>query len=109
MAQTKRDIVVIGASAGGVQALQRLAGALPADFPAAIFIVVHIWPETKSMLSEILTRAGPLPAVEAIDGAPVRHGTITVARADFHLLLEKDRVLVVHGPRENRTRPAINP
>ena len=109
MAQSNRDISVIGASAGGVQALQRLVTALPADLPAAIFVVLHVWPGTRSQLPAILERAGRLPASEAQDGAPIRRGTITVAPSDLHLLLERDRVKVVRGPRENRTRPAINP
>jgi two-component system, chemotaxis family, protein-glutamate methylesterase/glutaminase len=109
MAQTTRDIVVIGASAGGVQALQRLMSALPGDFPAAIFVVVHVWPSSTSFLASILGRAGPLPVAEARDGDLVQPGKILVAPPDLHLLLEKDRVAVVRGPRENRTRPAINP
>ena len=109
MAQHFRDIVCIGASAGGVQALQRLVSALPMDFPAAVFIVMHIWPESKSFLPEILGRAGPLRVHQARDRAPVERGNIYVAPPDFHLLLEPERMLVVHGPRENRTRPAINP
>jgi two-component system chemotaxis response regulator CheB len=109
MAQHTRDIVVIGASAGGVQALQRLVSALPVNFPAAIFVVVHTWPEPRSFLSAILGRAGPLPVEEARNGAPIRRATITVAPPDLHLLLESDHLSVVRGPRENRTRPAINP
>jgi two-component system, chemotaxis family, protein-glutamate methylesterase/glutaminase len=109
MAQHNRDIIVIGASAGGVQALQRIVVGLPADLPAAIFIVLHVWPGTKSYLPAILERAGRLPVAEAQDGDPIKPGTITVAPSDLHLMLEKDRVVVVRGPRENRTRPAINP
>src|SRR5207244_2946015 len=99
----------IGASAGGVQALQRLVSALPMDFPAATFVVVHLMPESESFLPAILTRAGQLPVEQARDQAPIHPATIYVAPPDLHLLLEKDRMLVVHGPRENRTRPAINP
>jgi two-component system, chemotaxis family, protein-glutamate methylesterase/glutaminase len=109
MSQHHRDIVVIGASAGGVQALQRLVSALPKDFPAAIFVVLHTWPGSESFLHSILGRAGQLPAYEAVHGAHITSGTIVVAQADMHLMLEKDRVEVVRGPRENRTRPSVNP
>ena len=109
MTSTHRDIVVIGASAGGVQALQRLVGALPHDFPAAVFVVLHIWPGSQSMLPAILSRAGPLKVVEAVDGAAIVPGTIVAAPSDMHLVMEKDRIVVVRGPRENRARPAINP
>ena len=104
-----RDIVVVGASAGGVQALQRLVGTLPPDFPAAVFVVLHIWPGSQSFLPEILSRAGHLKVVEATDGAPITPGTIVAAPNDMHLMLEGDRIVVVRGPRENRARPAINP
>jgi two-component system chemotaxis response regulator CheB len=109
MAHHHRDIVVVGASAGGVQALQRLVSALPADFPAAICVVLHIWPSADSHLPAILSRAGSLPAAEAVDGEPVTPAKIFIAPSDMHLMLERDRVVVVRGPRENRTRPAINP
>jgi two-component system chemotaxis response regulator CheB len=109
MAHQNRDIVVIGASAGGVQALQRLTSKLPGDFPAAVFVVLHLWPGSPSYLAAILGRAGPLPVSEAVNGAPIRKGEIFVAPTDFHLLLEEGVINVVHGPRENRARPAINP
>ena len=102
-------MIVIGASARGVQALQRLVSALPSDLPAAVFVVLHIWPGTQSYLPAILGRAGPLPVKEAVDGAPIQPGVILTAPSDMHLMLEKDRVVVVRGPRENRARPAVNP
>ena len=74
MGYQNRDIIVVGASAGGVQALQRLAGGLPADLPASVFVVLHIWPGAPSHLSEILNRAGPLPAIEAENGMPIERG-----------------------------------
>jgi two-component system chemotaxis response regulator CheB len=102
-------IVVVGTSAGGVSALQRLARALPAHLPAAVFVVIHLSAESHSQLPELLTRAGPLPAAWAEDGMPIVPGRILVAPADCHLLLEPDRVTVVRGPKENRHRPAIDP
>lgn len=109
MSETTRNIVVIGASAGGVQALQALVEKLPPDFPATICVVLHIWPGGESYLAPILSRAGPLPASQPSDGDPVRTGQIYVAPRDCHLLLEEGKIAVVRGPRENRFRPAINP
>jgi two-component system chemotaxis response regulator CheB len=108
-AASGRDIVVIGTSAGGVDALQRLVSALTPDYRGAVFVVMHISPEAHSELPAILTRAGALPAVEATDRMPIQHGRIHVAPPDFHLLLERGSLRVVQGPRENRHRPAIDP
>jgi two-component system chemotaxis response regulator CheB len=109
MNQPHRDIVVVGASAGGVKALQRFVAALPADLPAAVFVVLHLWPASESFLSAILNRAGPMPVSEAVNGMPVEPGRIVVAPTDMHLMLEQGRTVVVRGPRENRARPAVNP
>jgi two-component system chemotaxis response regulator CheB len=103
------DIVVIGASAGGVPTLQRLVGALPEDLRAALFVVLHLSAEARSELPAILGRAGPLRAVAAADGMPIEHGRIHVAPPDHHLLVEPERIVVTRGPRENRHRPAIDP
>lgn len=103
------NIIVVGASAGGVEAVSRIAAGLPPDFPAAIFVVVHIPPQATSVLPQIVGRAGPLPASHAVDGEPIRPGHIYIAPPDFHLLLERDRMRVVRGPRENRHRPAVDP
>ena len=105
------NIIVIGASAGGIEALQVIARGLPCDLPAAVFVVVHMGAglNGNSLLPEILGRSGPLPATTAIDGERIRQSHIYVARPDFHLLLEPGRMRVVDGPRENLTRPAINP
>jgi two-component system chemotaxis response regulator CheB len=104
-----RDIVVIGASAGGIETLRRLVAALPETYSGAVLVVVHIGAESRSEIPAILSRAGPLSAVEAEDGMPVKHGRIHVAKPDFHLLVEPGRLLVVRGPPENRHRPAIDP
>ena len=108
----KQDIVVVGASAGGVEALQIFAASLPSDLSAAVFIVLHIGSggsEKRSHLPEILTRAGTLIAVHPRDGDPIEKGRIYVAPPDCHLLVAADRVTLSRGPKENRTRPAINP
>ena len=103
------DIIVIGASAGGVETLTKLVGALPSDLPATIFIVLHIPAQGPSLLPEILSRSGPLKAISPEDGEELRHGIIYVAPPDRHLLIECERVRVVHGPKENRHRPAVDP
>jgi two-component system, chemotaxis family, protein-glutamate methylesterase/glutaminase len=103
-----RDIVVVGASAGGVEALRTLVAGLPEDFPAALFVVLHV-PPTSSVLPAILTRAGKLPAEHAHDGDSIEPGRIYVAPPDYHLLLEADVVRLERGPRENGHRPAIDP
>jgi two-component system, chemotaxis family, protein-glutamate methylesterase/glutaminase len=100
------DIIVVGTSAGGVEALQILVGGLPCDLPAAIFIVLHVAPTGPSFLDEILTRAGPLPATQGVDGELITPGRIYVACPDHHLLLEPGHVRVTWGPKENRFRPA---
>ena len=104
-----RDVIVIGASAGGIETLQQLVKSLPAGFPASVFVTVH-FPETgSSVLPRILTRAGALAAVHATDGESIVHERIYVARPDFHLLPGPDGIRCVRGPRENGNRPAIDP
>lgn len=105
----RHDIIVIGASAGGVEALKALAAALPPDLQAAVFVVVHFPPYGTSVLPQILTRAGPLPALHPRDGEPIRNGVIYVAPPDHHLVLEPGHVRLAHGPRENGHRPAADP
>ena len=104
----KRDIIVIGASAGGVVALKELVAALPPDFQASIFIVLHLSPHSPSYLPDILTTAGPLMATHPKDGELIRPGHIYVASPDHHLLVEYDQVIVKKGPKENRFRPSID-
>lgn len=106
---TRRDIVAIGASAGGIDALKRLVAVLPTDYPGALFVVVHISPGADSILPAILARAGALPAVQAEDHMPIEHGRIHVAPPGLHLLLERGVMRVTTGPKENRHRPAIDP
>jgi two-component system chemotaxis response regulator CheB len=105
----RRDIVVIGASAGGVEALRDLVRALPADFPAAVFVVLHLAPTGPSVLPAILQRAGRLPAVHPESGERILPGRVYVAPPDRHMLLQEGRIVLTLGPRENRSRPAIDP
>lgn len=105
----RHDVVTIGASAGGVEALLTIARSLPANLPAAVFIVLHIPANSASVLPMLIDRACPLPAAHAVDGERIRAGRIYVAPPDHHLMLHGDIVRVVHGPRENRCRPAVDP
>jgi two-component system chemotaxis response regulator CheB len=89
--------------------LRQLVRGLKPDLPAAVFVVVHLEPNSTSHLPEILSRAGPLQAVHPRDGAPIVPGRIYVAPPDRHLLIANGRLRVVRGPRENRFRPAIDP
>src|SRR4051812_4753792 len=100
------DIIVIGGSAGALVSLRKILQDLPSHFPAAIFVVIHTSPHSPSVLPHLLTKAGPLRADAAVDGASISAGRIYVAPPDHHLLLEPGRVRVTRGPRENRFRPA---
>ncbi len=82
---------------------------LPKDLEAAVFIVWHISPHAPSLLPNILTRAGALPAQHAVDGEPIQHGRIYTAPPDYHLMLEATHLRLTHSPKENRFRPAIDP
>jgi two-component system chemotaxis response regulator CheB len=107
---TSRDIVVVGASAGGIDALSEIVKGLPSDLPAAIFVVVHIAPHSPAYLPEILSMRGALSAKNARDGQRFANSAIYVAPPDHHLLLQADRTMVVvRGPKENRARPAVDP
>jgi two-component system chemotaxis response regulator CheB len=105
----RHDIVVVGASAGGVEALRRLIGALPEDFQGAMFVVLHLPTNAHSMLPKILGRAGVLPVSHAVDGARPERGHIYVAPPDVHLLLKPDGMQLHRGPTENGHRPAVDP
>jgi two-component system, chemotaxis family, protein-glutamate methylesterase/glutaminase len=104
-----RDVVAIGTSAGGVEALRFLAREFPADFPAAVLVVIHLSPHFHSSLDAILTQDGPLPACFASDGMPLERGRIYIGPPDAHLLADGDRLSLGLGPRENNARPAIDP
>ena len=103
------DIVVIGTSSGGVEALTQLVGGLPPDFPGSVFIVLHVPARNPSSLPAILSRAGPLSASHATDREAIQPGQISIAPPDFHLLVHDGLVGVVKGPIEHYSRPAIDP
>jgi two-component system chemotaxis response regulator CheB len=103
------DIIVVGASAGGLEALRQVVHSLPPGLPAALFVVCHFPAGGTSALPEILSRAGPVLATHARNGEPFYPGHIYVAPPDFHLLLDPGRMRLTRGARENRYRPAIDP
>lgn len=109
MIAAPKRLVVIGASAGGIEALRTLVAALPVDFPAPVCVVLHMSPQSPGLVDEILTRVGGLKATNAANGDRLQPGRIYVAPPDFHLLVEPGRVRISKGPRENRFRPAIDP
>jgi two-component system, chemotaxis family, protein-glutamate methylesterase/glutaminase len=104
-----RDVVVVGTSAGGLGLLRQLVGALPAGFPASLFIVMHTSAEGPAILPEILAQRSALPVRFPQDGDPIEPGHVFVAPPDHHVLLDPGKIVVVRGPRENRFRPAIDP
>lgn len=104
-----KDIIVIGASAGGIEPIRTILGSLPREFPASIFVVVHTSPDSPGVLNIIFDAAGPLPAVMAQNGARIQPGHVYVAPPDHHLLIEPGKMRLTRGPKENRFRPAVDP
>lgn len=103
------EIIVIGASAGGVETLSKLIRELPAELPAAIFIVLHVSAKGRSFMAEILNRVGALKALPAKNGDVIEHGHIYVAPPNYHLLIKRGYIHLSQGPKENSHRPAIDP
>ena len=102
------DIIAIGASAGGLEVLLDLVHELPADLPASIFVVVHLRPNQTSILPELLSQRGPLPARHPLHDERIVPGQIYVAPPDNHLMLRQGSMEVVRGPKENGHRPAAD-
>ncbi|GAC1660363.1 MAG: hypothetical protein PVS3B3_30390 [Ktedonobacteraceae bacterium] len=108
MSKIAHNIIVIGASAGGVETLMMLVAGLPDGLRASLFIVMHIPATLPSALPRILSRSGPLPALHATEGMRIEQGKIYVAPPDHHLLLEQGSVHLGTGRRERRFRPAAD-
>lgn len=107
---TLNHLIALGASTGGLDAIRSVVSKLPANFPAAILIVVHISPESPNVMATVLGKAGPLPAATAENGSEIEPGHIYVAAADRHMLVHASgRIVLSYGPKENRFRPAIDP
>ncbi len=104
-----RDILAIGTSAGGFDALRFLAGKFPRDFPASVLVVIHLSNQFRSRLDAILTDAGPLPASFAADGEKLERSRLYIAPPGCHLLVQSERLQLGLGPRENNARPALDP
>jgi len=104
-------IIVVGASAGGLNALITLVQQLPKDFPAPLLVVQHISADASGdVLLNALNKSGKLTCLHAIDGALIQTGAIYLAPSDHHLLVGKDGQLrVTKSAQENRSRPGIDP
>lgn len=110
IAQRDADAVVIGGSAGGVQALQRLLGALPTAFAPAVLVVLHLPRHRPSLLAEVFAHDCALPVAEAVDKQPIEGGQVVIAPPDYHLLVEPDRTLALSIDEPVlHSRPAIDP
>ncbi|HJT56605.1 MAG TPA: chemotaxis protein CheB [Ktedonobacteraceae bacterium] len=105
---SEHDIIVVGASAGGVEALSGLISMLPSNLPAAVFVVLHIPAQSPSLLPDILSRQGAMPAKHPENGEKIRKGHIYIAPPDQHMLVEQGHIHLSRGPKENRHRPAID-
>ena len=105
----RREIIAVGGSAGSIEVVRRMCGALPADLQASVLIAVHVAAGAPNLLAGILDSGGPLPASTAVDGEPIQGGRIYVAPADHHLVIDGRTVRLGRGPRENMARPAIDP
>ncbi|GGD97031.1 chemotaxis protein-glutamate methylesterase [Aureimonas endophytica] len=106
---THHDIVVIGGSSGATAPLKTILAALPADLPAAVFIVLHIPARSLGILATVAAAAGRLPVRPVSDGMPIEPGIVYLGVPDHHLLLKPGAIRLGHGPRENMARPAIDP
>ena len=103
------DIITLGGSAGALEAMRRVLADLPSDLPASLFLAIHQSPYAESLLPEVLSRAGALPAKHPADREPIQRATIYVAPPDHHLLIVGGALRVVQGPKEHNTRPAVDP
>ena len=105
----KRDIFVVGGSAGSSEPLRTLVTGLPKDFPGSLFITTHIPSTHESYLPDLLGSAAQIQVRAAVDGEPIEPGRAYVAARDRHLLLIDSTIRLGVGPRENMARPSIDP
>lgn len=104
-----RDIIVIGASAGGLEAVSSVLAELPGDLPASVFVVIHLFPSHPSQLPKLLSQAGELRVIHPTDRMKVSRGKVYVSPPDVQMMLEGDQIRVLKSPKENLHRPAIDP
>ena len=107
--QLRRDVIVIGGSAGAVQSLQRLLRALPADLPAVIGIVLHRSPHFVSKLAQLFQRGSALSILEPGQGEGISHRRVFIAPRDQHMQFVDGEIHVNRGPKQHFTRPAVDP
>ncbi|KAA5541323.1 chemotaxis protein CheB [Roseiconus nitratireducens] len=105
----KFNVIVMGASSGGIQAIRQVLSGLPNRLNAAVFVVQHLSPDSINLLPDILNRQCPVTVRAAEDGMSIQNGQIHLAPPDRHLLIDADQMHLSRGPRENRVRPAIDP
>ncbi len=104
----RRDILVIGASTGGFEALKTLVAGLPGDLAASVFVVMHLSPRQPGLLPQLLKRFSTLPIAHAVDDARIEPGHVYIAPPDHHLMLAPGKMRLTQGPKENRSRPAVD-
>lgn len=104
----KRDVIAIGGSAGSFESLRNIIQNLPPDLPAAVFIIVHLSPRTRSYLPELLQKSSSMLVTQASEGSPIRQSTIYVTPPDRHLVISEDHIHLSRGPKEGLQRPSIN-
>lgn len=108
MSVARRDIVVVGASSGGLDAIAQLVCGLPADLGAAVLVVIHMAPTFPAGLAERLSRMGALEVADAVDGEVIRPNRVYLCIPDRHLLIDGENIRLSHGPKENHARPSID-
>jgi two-component system, chemotaxis family, protein-glutamate methylesterase/glutaminase len=108
MSVARRDIVVVGASSGGLDAITQLVCGLPADLRAAVLVVIHMAPTFPPGLAERLSRMGALEVADAVDGEVIRPNRVYLCIPDRHLLIDSENIRLSRGPKENHARPSID-
>jgi len=104
-----RDVIVVGASAGGIRAVMRILSRLPSTLPAFMGVVIHRGAGSTSSWSEVLGQKTKLRVIEPGNGDPLTNGTVYVAPADCHMVFEQGTVILRTGAKEHHTRPAVDP
>jgi two-component system chemotaxis response regulator CheB len=107
-AREKRELIVIGVSTGGLAALKLLLAGLPANLQATVLIVMHVGSQ-ESILPQLLGAHSALPVRHARDYEPMEPGVVLIAPPDYHLLVTVTHLRLSRGPKENFSRPAIDP